>query len=752
MGWRQGPLSMLLPGGLATFTVPLLYLLLWGSVPPDSAVLHARPSPASPAHRNAGPALHWHQRPLPLFPAADRAGADSGSGVPWHLPPAAHSAGRRPRLARWSALQVSMALCLWLAAVPLSLFAWRRAAVGQCAAQLPRMAMAASSAKATEAKVAKKRSPRVRRVVKTTEAAAESVNSLKEEQREVLASVMQNEDSVFITGKAGTGKSFLLRVLVKELYRKYGAEHVFVTATTGQAACAIGGTTLHYFAGLRPFQKTAKEVFEDLKDDAKHRWRDAEVLVVDEISMLDGQTFDLLNEVGQRVRRDKRPFGGIQLVLCGDFYQLPPVKVGQGATFCFEALCWEQAVQRRFLLTEALRQTDANFLKLLNEVRHGQISEATHQTLQSRLWRVPNRMDSVPVTVLYPTNTQVDEMNEAELAKLTSERKVAPYTYTAVDEGEKRLLKDCSAPVSLKLVVGAQVVLLKNLEVQNGLTNGTRGEVIGFTVPTVREPTPLPVVKFHCPQDPETVRPVDMVKWDVLDGGFTVASRRQLPLRLAWAMTIHRCQGMTLPKVQLSLGRCFAPGMAYVALSRATDLEGLYLLSYSRDNIRVEAKVHEYHQRAFPALEAAAGGGEPPPDRPLLPTVPAFGPCGAAEAEPAVENEVQLATLRAALAAAEQRAAAAEAAQAVLAARVAALEEEVEGLRGELAEQAQGRWQLETCQAELQEEMKDVLRRCASLQASAAAQDPDWPMLDLSGEAPGSKDLGKAVPEPLDSS
>jgi len=459
-----------------------------------------------------------------------------------------------------------------------------------------------------------------------------SIALLGEDQRRVLREVTTDHTPAFITGKAGTGKSFLLRVLVHELRRKYRSHKVFVTASTGVAASQLGGLTIHAFAGVGlgkgPVAALLQRLDQPGNRKARKRWTTAEVLVVDEVSMLDGNYLDKINEVAQVVRKDNRPFGGIQVILCGDFLQLPPVKEGfpapDGSIFAFEAKCWGSLVARRYLLTHSYRQQDDEFLALLNDVRHARLppGSVSDRLLRECLDRQLDVSDRITPSELFANNLSVDEVNDEALERLANTTKEKVRTYRAVDDGEQlEALRDCNAPQELRLVTGAQVVLLKNLDVQRGLVNGAKGIVTGFYEDA--DQGFIPRVRFiirNRQRTEETLVWPD--KWQVQDGEECIAVREQIPLRLAWALTIHRCQGMTLSKVSIELADCFAPGMAYVALSRATCLANVHLKSYDPWRIQVHPKVARFYATYFPASEDAIALNSAPTWPPVAPRPP----------------------------------------------------------------------------------------------------------------------------------
>jgi len=376
-------------------------------------------------------------------------------------------------------------------------------------------------------------------------------------------------------------------------------KRVYTTASTGVAGVAIGGTTLHSFAGVGLGDQPVEILIKKVKNNRfkSRSWQQADVLIVDEVSMLDAKFFDKLDKIGRAVRyQPKLPFGGIQLLLTGDFLQLPPVNKTKikGAVFAFESDAWKNARLKNFVLEKVYRQEDMAFVAMLAEIRQGKCSEKTRSLLNDKALEsfsgIKATDDGIIPTKLYATNRQVRGENKLELEKIETEAR----SFTASDVGDKffigMLQKNCTAMAELQLKVGAQVVLIKNLDVELGLCNGSRGVVDSFTS---AEEGKMPVVLFA--NGHKMV--IGPGEWEIKVDGEVKARRTQVPLLLAWALTIHKCQGMTLDRVVLSMGSLFEDAQAYVALSRCRSLEGLKLLDFDASLIRANKKAIRFYRR-----------------------------------------------------------------------------------------------------------------------------------------------------------
>lgn len=392
--------------------------------------------------------------------------------------------------------------------------------------------------------------------------------TLSDEQERVAAHI-QAGGNALITGSAGTGKSTLLRELTSRF-----EGNLPVCASTGIAAVNVGGMTVHSWAGLGLGDDPAEVIAGNLterKSGAWRRIRTAKRLAIDEVSMIHGELFELIDRVFRLVRENDAPFGGIQMILFGDFLQLPPVSKGREQRFAFQSDAWVSAGIRTFVLSKVFRQADAAFSAALNDIRLGNVTDAVKAMLTSR-YRVADAAPEIEPVTVYTHNADVEAMNERRLAQIKGEA----HEWRARDYGEpgplKTLQKNCLAPETLRLKVGAQVMCLWNIDPEAGIANGSIGTVEGFG-----KHTKLPRVKFAS----GAVIEMEKRQWQIKSGSDILAERSQLPLRLAWAITVHKSQGMTLDKIRVHLAKAFEHGQSYVALSRARTLDGLFIESTS---------------------------------------------------------------------------------------------------------------------------------------------------------------------------
>jgi ATP-dependent DNA helicase PIF1 len=439
------------------------------------------------------------------------------------------------------------------------------------------------------------------------------VEQLNEQQKAAFDAVIGGE-SVFITGPGGTGKSFLLQTLYEQ-FKGLTGKVMSITALTGCAALLIGpfAKTLHSWAGIGLGRGSAESLARAISMDAKKkkRWRSTNCLVIDEVSMMTPNLLELLDVVGRTVRKLDRPFGGIQIVFVGDFYQLPPVSkdaaLAPGAaekTFAFESPVWKKVVQRTIHLVDIIRQKDPVFQKILNEARIGILSEESYATLEARKtmeWKA----QEIKPTLLFTKNTDVAQINGRQFEKLAGDEIVykamtkAPpkMPAQAVEWAVEKLDKDAPYEPELRLKLKAQVMLLTNQDPAAGLVNGSRGVVTGFS------PDGLPLVKFL--NGPPFAARVEWASWSS-DGEREDEQvfREQIPLRLAYALTIHKAQGASLDSALVDVGpSTFEYGQAYVALSRVRSLEALYIYEIHPRAFKAHPAVKEFYASLEPYVE-----------------------------------------------------------------------------------------------------------------------------------------------------
>ena len=437
-----------------------------------------------------------------------------------------------------------------------------------------------------------------------------------------------NGENLFITGPGGSGKSFLIKNIVT--HAEINKKNIKVCALTGCAAILLEckATTLHMFSGIGFANKKNEEIIEELFTTKRYKlknWRNLEILIIDEVSMMSLKILLLLNLIAKKFYKNNNPFGGLQVIFTGDFYQLSPVvnncSEKEEAMFCFEHELWNQLFikENQIVLKTIFRQKDEKLLKILKYIRKGQITPSTLKELESRIFNTQElnliKKDKV-LTILSPIKRDVEQINLKEYLKLDKSLEEQEYVLDYIDlyikyeedendankknlfalllKSNDHLKKDYDflasnilAEKCLKLKIGTHVMCIANINLNGELqiANGSQGIVVGFNNKK------MPYVKFNAIEEPI------LIDYYIWKSEFNKrVGLMQLPLIYSWAITIHKSQGLTLDRAIIDIGsNIFADGQTYVALSRVRCLEGLYLTSFDYSKIKCNPLVKKFY-------------------------------------------------------------------------------------------------------------------------------------------------------------
>lgn len=430
--------------------------------------------------------------------------------------------------------------------------------------------------------------------------------------------ILQTGANVFLTGEPGAGKTHVTNTYIA--YLEACGVSVAVTASTGIAATHLGGMTIHAWSGIGTKDILSPYDLDQIlgREKVVKRIKKAHVLVIDEISMLDGSVLDMVSTVCRAARQSSEAFGGLQVVFVGDFFQLPPVtRQGDVMRYAFESRAWDDARPLVCYLTEQFRQDDEQLLGLLKSIRQNDVEEE-HFTLLKEQTDIP--YEDIEPTRLYTHNVDVDTVNQQKLKSLKGTVRKFKMVGAGNKQLQQALAKNCLSPEVLELKEEAMVMCTKN-NFEAGYVNGTLGRVVSFS-----GEDGWPVIETADGRN-ITIKPTS---WEVAEDRKILASVEQVPLRLAWAITVHKSQGMSLDAAEIDLSKAFVYGQGYVALSRVRTLAGLKMVGMSPTALRVDPKIVEYDVRfrdesesveeAFSELEedelikmhkgfVAAGGG-----------------------------------------------------------------------------------------------------------------------------------------------
>jgi len=433
-------------------------------------------------------------------------------------------------------------------------------------------------------------------------------------------------NNIFITGPGGCGKSHIIKGIVN--HAKINNKKIKVCAMTGCAAVLLncGAKTLHSWAGIGLGKGDHNEIITNILMNGykKRNWLSTDILIVDEVSMMSKHLFELLDSIGKRVRRCDKPFGGIQVIFSGDFYQLPPVGDRgniETSKFCFESERWENTFEYQILLDKIFRQTNTAYIDVLHQVREGNLYKTGLNLLKTRVIKddadVCNdgrgSVNEIRPVILHPTKKHVNEINNRKMKALDTETILYKYQVEETPENleknkdkdgyfkplnkakpskkqleqeVKYMINNSLFEAELELKIGSQVMCIANIDMDANICNGSTGVITEFR-------NGIPFVKLNSGTEYLFMPHV----WNSENYAISI---KQIPLVLAWAITIHKSQGASLDKAQMNLGSTvFTYGQSYVALSRVRSLEGLYLTSFNPQKIKANPKVKEFYKRFY---------------------------------------------------------------------------------------------------------------------------------------------------------
>lgn len=417
-------------------------------------------------------------------------------------------------------------------------------------------------------------------------------------------------ENIFITGSGGCGKSYFIKSLYEHAINN--KKNIKVASLTGCSAILLNcnATTIHKWGSLGLAKGEEFDIYTKIiKMKRKDNYLNTEILVIDEVSMLNQKMFELLDYLCKKIRKNNELFGGIQLILSGDFYQLPPVCTDKSnlleSSFCFESPLWAETFKHSFIFDINFRQNnDPEFFEILQKIRQGKIDFETTEKLIYCSQKKINNDDPVKPTKIFPIKKKVDQINQEELSKLkdkmynyspqiyynNTEVQVKQITPTSMKTEIEYVLKNSMFEEELKLCIGSQVMCISNIDQENNLVNGSQGIIIGFEY-DVENNENYPIIKFDKIDQPKVIK---RNSWKIeSDNKYTIS---QIPIILSWAITIHKSQGLSIEKALIDIGNnIFEYGQTYVALSRVKSLNGLYLTKVNARKIKAHPKVIQFY-------------------------------------------------------------------------------------------------------------------------------------------------------------
>jgi ATP-dependent DNA helicase PIF1 len=423
---------------------------------------------------------------------------------------------------------------------------------------------------------------------------------LSEKQHEAFEKYKKG-NNIFISGPAGSGKSALINCIYIDATSKY--KNIQVCALTGIASLLLKNCyskTVHSFSGIAlgmgSIEKNVEKVFNN-KFKTKI-WQNLEILIIDEVSMMSKKLFEMLDSIGKKTRQNSRPFGGIQVIFLGDFYQLPPIENNyelDTGLFCFESDLWFDVFEKKncIILTKIFRQTDEKYIQVLNEIRNEQMSPESISILKKLVGKKIEEDKIVPY--IFPTKRMVEKMNYEEMNKLIDEEeyeykmklfnnvKSSNISKQQIENEINYLKKNLLCVETAVFKKGCHVMCIVNY-IGNEIVNGSQGVIVGF------KHNKMPIVKFNNGVE----IPIGYYLWEseeIIGVGIS-----QIPLILSWAVSIHKIQGCSLDSAIIDVGSSiFEFAQTYVALSRVRNIGGLYLQAFDENKIKVNPKVLNFY-------------------------------------------------------------------------------------------------------------------------------------------------------------
>ena len=424
------------------------------------------------------------------------------------------------------------------------------------------------------------------------------MDSLNSKQNEAFKA-MKNGFNIFITGPGGSGKSHVINFFVEYYKNNYEDDEnkLYVTSSTGLSSLLINGITINQYSGIgigdKEIDYYVKKISKNKK--TRERWRNTKILIIDEVSMISSDIFEKLDIIGQKIRKNGKPFGGIQIILSGDFLQLPPVKANE---FCFESFSWDICINKTFYFDKIIRQKNGEFQNILNKIRVGNVDADVVETLEKCRNRVLKNDKGIMPTLLFSRKDMVKTYNDSKLQELIDKgEKTVEYKskYVFSSKVREEVKPDYIQLINSQYNIDDNIVLTKYSQVMlnvngidEGLANGSRGIIIDFT----NDEKQNPIVYFLNGKTIE-IKPKDYKIEEEKDS----VIKKQIPLIHAWAITIHKAQGMSLEYIETDIGNSiFEYGQAYVVLSRIKNLEGLSLINIDYSRIKANPKIIKFYE------------------------------------------------------------------------------------------------------------------------------------------------------------